>query len=353
VEGAEGQGSSRVRIANTLSAALELAVTADDVRQWLRRLSRSNRDPALVLAIDGVVPGSALANEIEELAEAGFGPHLKILATTDDVTRLLIGVNGRDRTALADYATVVDVQPLAQFELQKAREALANHNISLMKRAGYADEYRAPWILRSLLADVARSPGHTDHTVMLPSSLGVWLVDTVRSNFASLSEVPHGYRLLARDFVADTSAISGELALEISHGFVVRRDALLQPAREAIGNLSAKGWLTTYRHAGGEDVIVPRAPELFLSEVAYAVSEELDRRVATDAGEAGQWLADRLEAVFLGDVIGAQAIRDLATRQAGSRAGSSPAFTTELLQRNSSRRALSRSRQKTVICRIF
>ena len=44
------------RIANLLSAALEWKVGADDVRQWLRRLSHSGTGPALVLALDGISP---------------------------------------------------------------------------------------------------------------------------------------------------------------------------------------------------------------------------------------------------------------------------------------------------------
>ena len=62
-------------------------------------------------------------------------------------------------------------------------------------------------------------------------------------------------------------------------------------------------------------MIAPRAPDLFLSELAFAISEELEERAAADPRQAGQWLADRLEGVFLGDLIGAQAIRDLAARQ--------------------------------------
>lgn len=274
-----------------------------------------------MLAIDGIVPGSLIANDVEELAEAGFGPRLRVLATTDDVGGLLTGVNGRDRTAIADDTVVVEVEPLKQVEFQKAREALAAHRVGFVKGADFASEYRAPWLLRALLADIARDQRRADHGVLLDSSLGVWFVDTIRRRFRGLADANHGYRLLARDFVADTSMVSSELALEMSHGFVVRRDALQQQAREVIDSLTSQGWLTTYRHAGGEDVIVPCAPDLFLSEVANAMSEELERRVAIKPRKAGQWLADRLEAVFLGDVIGAQAIRDLATRQGGFPSG--------------------------------
>lgn len=317
VRGGHGGAGLFQRIANTLSAALEWAVTTDDVRQWLRRLSRSGGDPMLVLAIDGIVPNSPIANDIEELSEAGFGPRLRLLGTTDDVHGLLTGANGRDSTALAVAADVIVVDALNQAEFQKAREALAAHRIGFLKGADFADEYRASWLLRTLLADISRDGRHADHGIALSSMLGIWFIDAVRTRFADVRDAARDFRLLARDFVADATKTSGELALEISHGFVVRRDALQQPAREVVENLVSQGWLRTYRHAGGEDVVAPRAPDLFLSELAYATSEELERRAAVDPREAGRWLADRLEAVFLGDLIGAQAIRDLVARQGG------------------------------------
>jgi hypothetical protein len=321
VRGGGGGAGLFQRIANTLSAALEWAVTADDVRQWLRRLSRSDGDPVLVVAIDGIVPNSPIANDIEELSEAGFGPRLRLLGTTNDVDGLLTGTNGRDGTALAEAARIIPVHALNQVEFQKAREVLAAHRIGFLKGADFADEYRAPWLLRTLLADISRDSRHADHSVALSSMLGIWFIDAVRKQFARLGEAAHGLRLLARDFVADATRTSAELALEISHGFVVRRDALQQPAREVVENLAAGGWLRTYRHAGGEDVIAPRAPDLFLSELAYAISEALEQQVAADPREAGRWLADRLEGVFLGDLIGAQAIRDLAAKQGGFSSG--------------------------------
>ncbi|MDW9722543.1 type I restriction endonuclease [Sinorhizobium meliloti] len=321
VRGGRGGAGLFQRIANTLSAALEWAVTADDIRQWLRRLSRSVGDPVLVLAIDGVVPDSPVANDMEELSESGFGPRLRLLATTDDVGGLLSGSNGRDVTALGEAAQTIQVDVLSQIEFQKAQEVLAAHRIGFQKGADFAGEYRAPWLLRTLLADISQDSRHTDHGVVLSSMLGIWFIDAVRKRFAGLGEAAHGFRLLARDFVADVARTSSELALEMSHGFVVRRDALQQPTRAVIDSLASQGWLRSYRHAGGEDVIAPRAPDLFLSEVAYAISEELERQVAADPRAAGHWLADRLEGVFLGDLIGAQAIRDMATRQGAFSSG--------------------------------
>ncbi len=318
--GAPGVGLFQ-RIANLLSAALEWAVTKDDVRQWIRRLSNSSYGPSLVLTIDGLVAGSSVAVEIEELAEAGFGPRLKIVATTDDARGLLSAANGRDATAVAGIVGVIEMDSLNEAEFRKAQEALLRHRVSFTKGAVFSAEYRVPWILRALLASVTTAAEHKTSGARALASLGVWMVDAIRSRFHYADEVAHGYRLLAQDFVADVIDMSGETALEISNGFVVRRQALRQVAREVLPALTMQGWVTSYRHRGGDDLIAPRVPELFLSETAWAVSEELERRMAVDPKAAGQWLADRMEGVFLGDIIGAQAVRDLATRRRGFSSG--------------------------------
>lgn len=321
VRGGAGNAGLFQRLANTVSAALEWAATADDIRQWLRRLSHTKGGPTLVLAIDGIVPMSPIAAEIEEMAEAGYGPRLRILGTTDDVQGLLIGQNGRDRTALAEQALLIDLQPLKQAEFEKARAVFRGKNIGFVKGADFADEYRVPWLLRLMLADIVANSKGADYSSVFPSSLGLGLVDAIRSRFSSFAEVSYGYRLLARDFVADVSDFSTGLALEMSHGFVVRRDALQPQTRDAVRSLLSQGWIRSFRHAGGEDIHVPLAPDLFLSELAYAVCAELEKRIAADVFEAGCWLADRMDGVFLGDIIGAQAIRDLAAKQGSFSSG--------------------------------
>jgi len=72
-----------------------------------------------------------------------------------------------------------------------------------------------------------------------------------------------------------------------------------------------------FRHNSGEDVIVPRAPEMFLGAMADVVSRQLESLAQSDPKAAGQWLADSLDGLFLGDVVGAQAIIDLSARRRG------------------------------------
>jgi len=313
VRGAAGPGLFQ-RIANLFSAELEWEVSADNIRQWLRRLSSIGYGPTLVLAIDGLSAGSAMATDVEELAESGFGPRLKIVATTDEAEAVLNGANGRSPTALSGLARRLEVSPLNHREFQAAQQGLDDLRIQFMRGAHFAEDFRAPWLLRAIYAKVAADPKYAQGNlaVMLPASLGVGLVDETRQAFAGQTELLRGYRLIARDALADTERHSPELRLEASHAFVVRRDALSDESRAALPQLAAQGWVTLYRHAGGEDVIALTAPELFLSEMAEATAAELAGRTEADPREAGIWLGERLDAVYLGDLIGAQAIRDLA-----------------------------------------
>jgi hypothetical protein len=256
------------------------------------------------------------AADLEELAEAGFGPRLRILASVDETRPLLVGSNHRQQTALAALAKEIEVKPLDDAEFERARRILYARRVALLNGSKFAIEYRAPWVLRTLAAKAAASPRYADVTLAaaMPPSLGMGFVLYDRERLAHYPEAQRGYRLLARDLVADPVPGSAELKLGRAHSFLLRRDALSSESRECLQQLIESGWVSAYRHAGGEDVVAPRAPELFLSEFAEAMSVELESRVGDDAREGAHWLADRLEAMFLGDLIGAQAIVDLARR---------------------------------------
>jgi hypothetical protein len=77
----------------------------------------------------------------------------------------------------------------------------------------------------------------------------------------------------------------------------------------------------TYRHSDFEDLVVPTAPAAFLVELADAAGDELGRRAKADPYQAGLWLGQRLDASYLGDLVGAQAIKSLADKTGGFSAG--------------------------------
>lgn len=310
-------------LANLFAIELEWNLTANDARQWLRRMSTGPAGPALLLAIDDVEPGTSMAADLEELATLRPGNKLNVILTTDRAERLVKAPNGRTQTAVGDRAKVIEIGPLRLDEFQSAQRALANHKIHFQQGAEYTEDYRAPWVLRTIYDDAARNPRHQDpdSVLLLPPALGLELVHAARRSYAHQTDLLRGYRVLARCSLADEGARSTELALAASKGFVVRQDALSAEARHAVAELKSRGAVRTYRHAGSEDVVVPTIPAAFLSELADAVGDELARRAAVDPQEAGSWLGNRLAAVYLGDLVGAQAIRCMAEKTGGFSTG--------------------------------
>lgn len=303
-------------LANLFAIELEWNLTANDARQWLRRMSTGPAGPALLLAIDDVEPGTAMAADLEELASLRPGNKLNVTLTTNRAERLVKAPNGRTQTAVGDRAKVIEIGPLMLEEFQNAQHILYKHKIYFQQGAEYAEDYRAPWVLRTLYDDAARNPRHKDpdSALLLPPSLGLELVQASRRSYAHQADLLRGYRVLARCTLADEGARSAELTLAASNEFVVRQDALSDEARHALAELKSKGAVRTYRHAGSEDVVVPTIPAAFLSELADAAGDELARRAAVDPQKAGTWLGNRLAAIYLGDMVGAQAIRCMAEK---------------------------------------
>ncbi|TCQ05733.1 type I restriction enzyme HsdR N-terminal domain-containing protein [Sphingomonas sp. PP-CC-3A-396] len=300
-------------IANLFAAAFEWPLTPHDARQWMRRMSQADAGPSLVIAIDGVEPGTVMAADLHELASIEVGPKLKVILTADQREGLTRTTNGRATTGIGALGTEIELGTLGLEEFRVAQRILAEARIGFVPGAEYCQDYRAPWVLRALYDDVARDPRYGDGRsgVILSAALGLRLVDTTRETYAGQSDLLRGYRVLARDAIADNHSGVGDLAIAQSNAFVVRQDALSPESRERLAGLRAAGHVRVYRQ-GREDVVLPTVPAVFMVELADAAAAILEARGAADAKAAGEWLGRRLEGVYLGDLVGAQAIRTLA-----------------------------------------
>ena len=310
-------------LANMLAAELEWNLNPNDARQWLRRMSNGSVGPALVVAIDGVDPGTAMARDLEELSNMHLGSKLRVILTTDQPDGLVRAPNGRTLTGLGTHAARIELGPLGLHEFKAAQRVLGGAKIIFLDGAEYTEDYRAPWVLRTIYDNIARDPRYQDPElgVLLPPALGLELVDAARGAYANQTDLLRGYRLLARDALADSKARSAELALAVSNGFVIRQDALSPESRKYLDGLRAAGWVRIYRHACRVDVVVPTAPAAFLVELADAAGDELRQRAEVDPYGAGLWLGHRLDAVYLGDLVGAQSIRSVADKAGGFNSG--------------------------------
>lgn len=301
-------------LANLFASELEWNLSANDARQWLRRLSNGSVGPALVIMIDCVDSGTNMAADLEELANLGLGNRLKVVLTTDWADGLLKLPNRRGKTGLGTHATQIELGPLGLVEFHQAQRVLADFRILFSDGAEYSEDYRAPWLLRSIYENTVRAPRYNDKSlqVLLPASLGLHQVSIISKIYEEQEQLLRGYRLLARDTLADSQSYSGELALAAKSSFIVRQDALSVESRDCLADLRANGWVRTYRHHGRDDVIVPTAPALFVLELGDAAGVALSK--LSDQHAAGIWLGRRLDSVFLGDLIGAEAIRSLANK---------------------------------------
>jgi len=310
-------------LANLFATELEWNLTPNDARQWLRRMSNHRAGPALVVAVDDVEHGTAMATDLEELATLRPGKSLKVILTTDRAEGLTKAPNERGTTALGTHAELIELGSLRLKEFRAAQEVLADNKIQFQRGAEYAEDYRAPWVLRAIYDDVASHSRYQNPNfgVLLPATLGVELVDAARKTHAGHAGLQRGYRVLARCTLADSGARSAELALAAANGFVLRQDAVSAEARDVLIGLKTMGAVRTYRHAGSEDVIVPTVPAAFLVELADAIGEELAQRSRINPHDAGVWLGQRLAGVYLGDVVGAQAIRSMAEKSDGFSSG--------------------------------
>ena len=311
--GTRGSGLYQ-RLANVLGEALEWKLSADDVRTWLRRMSRSSRKPALILAVDGLVPGSEVERDLEDLAELGLGSGLRIVVATDRADDIVKDVRGRGETALGAIANVIEVGPLADHEFQDLRKQLAADRILFYGGAELSPEYRAAWILRSVLAG-SRPPAEEDRAAVIPATMGLKMIQVARRRLETMVDVARLHRVIAREVVADEAMPSPELALSQSGAYVVRRDGLTSIGEQAANSLEEQGWISFHRHLSGVDVLVFRAPEFFISEFAFAIAEALGPLVDSDLEEAVAQLIWQSQRFFLGDLVGAQVLVDLAKQR--------------------------------------
>ena len=312
-----GQGPGLFQaLANLFATELEWNLTASDVRHWLRRTSMGSDGPILVLGIDAVDSETPMAADLQELASLPPGDILRVVFNSDCPERLVRTRNGRTLTGLGTHGTSVDLGPPGLEEFSAARGVLAENRILLTDGSEYTADYRAPWVLRTIYDQVAADPRYADSTqgVMLPASLGLDPVEAGRHSDASQPDLLRGYRLLARAALADSNAAAAELALFGSNAFVLRHDALSPAAREALTQLSAAARARTARLASGHHIVVTTIPGVYLAELAACAGVELERRADEDPYAAGVWLAQRFDGVYLGDIVGAQAIRRMAER---------------------------------------
>lgn len=316
---ADGNAGSGViqSLANLLADTLGWSVSPQDIRTWLRRLSRGT-GPTLVLAVDGVgIVHDDVRRDIEELTSDDFGAKLRMVLAIDDtiVERLVLNETGRKKTRIGRRAVQISVGPLDNTEFREALRYLWNdHRITIMGGSDTAAEFRIPWILRTLVASVVTNPKYKmGYDAIIPPLLGLDLVLYVRERFNDDHDLRRQYQELAQAVLQDSKDHKRpiSLILESMSAFVIRNKTLRSSMERAdVLSLVQRGYLKPRMHLSGEFIFVPRLPELLLSEIAVLLGKDLSQRIIQDVKKAGDWLVARTAELPLGDLIGAQAIFD-------------------------------------------
>jgi hypothetical protein len=306
-------------VATLLSTVLGWRITADEARHWLESLGQSD-GPALVVAVDGLgLEHDRLRHELEALSAKSTGDKLKIVveADTSVVDLLWHGESGRKATPFLRRGQRIIVEELDDGELATAFEVLGDMHIQYMEGASRADEYRQPWLLRTMASNVVGSPEmEAGMTALMPPLLSLDLFGYTRDRFDQpellgqastlASALLAGYRKVERD---------AELMLRSLHHFMVNRSALRDEIDSAdIEAMQRSGLIGTILDSSNRQVIVGRVPELIASEISRQLADELTGALDgnVDVDDAAVSLLAVCAKLPFGDQIGAQAIIDAA-----------------------------------------
>ena len=307
------------RLANLLASTLAWPVSPDEVRTWLRRLSKTE-GPAIVLAIDGLSPANNdIRRDLDELFSGSYGANVRVVISMDDtvVPRYTTTPDGRKATAIGRAATEVEVTPLSDSEFQDALRILARQRVGFIHGAMAAAELRAPSILRAIAANVVDDLAHRNGQglAIFPPLLGIDLIAYARTRFKE-ADLRRKLREIAKAVLEDCqdSNRSHALTLESVGLYVVQNKTLEKYlSRGDIESLVATGVLKPGVDASGEATLYIRLAEPLASELSRLLAEELGKKIPTGVKKAAAWLAKTAAALPLGEIVAAQAVFEAAS----------------------------------------
>jgi hypothetical protein len=272
---------------------------------------------------------------LEAFTTRTVGARLKFVVEADSavIDRLWTGETRRKETPFARRGIRVPVEPLDDDEFEVAMEVLRSLGVSFMDGAGKAEEYRQPWVLRSMTSAVLTSGELEQGAVAtLPPLLSISLFSHARRQFLQDALVEQA-ATFARAVLDDYSRRdrSTEVSLRAMHNFMVRKRTMREHADtadiEAMEKSGLVGWTLDNSN---RSIAIGRIPELIASELSRLIAAELRDRLgdAEKDADAADWFVNTAANIPLGDVIGAQALLDLAEQQMGISLG----FLTGLLE---------------------
>lgn len=307
-------------LADMLSKSLEWQISSvEEVRTWLRRLSKANEGQKLLLALDGCdMKDRETLKEIEDLSSSHFGEDLSVLFTVNDsVAEEVFSSNGRSPSAIGRKAIRMKIEILDNQEFEVAQKVLSGHRIYLMHGAHKSFELRQPWVLRSIIGDTFSKVQQLEPgvSICLPPLFSLGLISLARKRFSD--EKPRRlFQKVAISLLEDLEDQNRDTSLVLSTGEIslVRRSSLEQHMNDNdLQWLIDTGYLRSSIHESGEPVLYVGLPELLASEFALLTAKLYTQRELSPQ-EAADWFSSIAGNLPFGEVIVAQAILDIASK---------------------------------------
>ncbi|MBV4474790.1 type I restriction endonuclease [Pseudomonas botevensis] len=311
----DGDCSVIQAIVDTLEDSLNWPLQQAEARSWLKRLSRSD-GPELILAIDGLSSDSKeIQKEIKELSSKAFGPRLKLVIALDNSVAARLSMDkGRNATTIGRRVQTVELSPLSDVEFENVKSLLKRHRLQFVQGGQFSNEYRQPWIIRSVSAAAlsGMSAAASESTVFIAPIPNVNLIKYARERFAD-EELCELFKSLATASVKESQDDTRHATLKDEFNLtpVIRKKTILQHLDESsVEYLVEYGYLNKIRHyVTDEFVYYVRQPALLASEISKHVKINiLDFKYSEDSLRS--WLVGAVEHIFLGGIIVAQALWD-------------------------------------------
>lgn len=310
----DGGGGYLQCLADALARTVNWPFTVEDARFWLQRLAR-DQEMKLVIIIDQYLNTSeASQRELEDLVGLAKNGGFSVVAAMDDalVDGVIKSRNGRSLSLLGRLCDRVMVQSLQDDEFERAVFAAKRLGVKLMEGSFRSDDYRRPWILRSVICSAMdRIPVDESCAVEAPPLLGVNFIDYVRARYDDAALRRH-YHELARATLDDylRTGRSDKMEIEAANAFLLRDEALKNLSSEARKYLADCGAL---KYRTYEDLPVFRIGfyEMLVSELASVIADRLRCQVEFDIEDAMKWLMSAAEVLPMGEIIAARAIVSL------------------------------------------
>lgn len=299
-------------LSNQLSSFLDWNVSADDAREWIRRVS--NGDNAdLIIALDGIDPAhNKIISELNELVSSRFGSALRLIITLDDsaLEAVTKKPTGREYTPFGRMMHLIPVGPLNDEEFKQAQLVLAENRILITPGGESVIELREPWILRALVPSYLEEVQSDDCSkmVQLPPLLDIESLEQAAKGCKVDVPTQTYLKLVAKGILseyveprADSGVIYGITTFAVSHH---RLESIV--GTTGIRELKCRGLIKQVFDHSDKPVWNVRIPVLVARYLALELSEQVSGWGTSE--EIAKKLVHLATKLPIGEVIVASAI---------------------------------------------